>query len=352
MATLRHLRGKYYARIRYKKQGSRSEKLIPLNTSHEANARKLMKQINKQEVQFKKGIIGINQIEVREPTDLEEYMEEFIEFKRINGISESTISLYRLAFDTLKEIYANTDLQSLTKSDYTDFIKQMRGYYPCKTTLNIRLRSIRSFFNWLADNDKIRQVPFDIRQLPTPKKKPRYFSDSEMRQILDAIDDQQVYARVYLHWKTGLRLSELHNSYLENGFVKTYNPIKHGAERSVPIDDKTAEYYQFAEDCDQYRDDTISKKFKAVLVDLELYKTRHGDRRTFHCLRHTFAVRKYYETRDIYRVKVLLGHSSVTTTEKYANFSIAELDQDFDLESDIDTDYFEKYNKDNSGNLK
>ena len=49
----------------------------------------------------------------------------------------------------------------------------------------------------------------------------------------------------------------------------------------------------------------------------------------FHCLRHTFAVRRYLQTRDIYQVKQEMGHSSVTTTEIYAKFSLRRLEMDF-----------------------
>ena len=48
-----------------------------------------------------------------------------------------------------------------------------------------------------------------------------------------------------------------------------------------------------------------------------------------HCLRHTFAVRRYLQTRDIYRVKMELGHASVTTTEIYTKISLMLLESDF-----------------------
>ena len=60
-----------------------------------------------------------------------------------------------------------------------------------------------------------------------------------------------------------------------------------------------------------------------------LKSIKKGDIRTLHCLRHTFAVRRYLETRDIYSVKTELGHSSVVTTEKYANFDLRKLEEDF-----------------------
>ena len=46
-------------------------------------------------------------------------------------------------------------------------------------------------------------------------------------------------------------------------------------------------------------------------------------------LRHTFAVKRYLITRDIYQVKSELGHTKVSTTEIYANFKFERLGDDF-----------------------
>lgn len=43
-----------------------------------------------------------------------------------------------------------------------------------------------------------------------------------------------------------------------------------------------------------------------------------GERLKFHALRHTFAMRLYAETGDLFLVKQLLGHHSVKSTEVYA----------------------------------
>ena len=55
----------------------------------------------------------------------------------------------------------------------------------------------------------------------------------------------------------------------------------------------------------------------------------HNTKYHLHCLRQTFAVRRYLQTRDIYLVKQELGHSSVVTTEIYAKFSLRRLESDF-----------------------
>jgi len=67
---------------------------------------------------------------------------------------------------------------------------------------------------------------------------------------------------------------------------------------------------------------SISKKFlwacREVKIDYH-----------FHDLRHTFAVIRYLLTGNIYSVKKDLGHSSVTTTEIYADFKTSRLLTDF-----------------------
>ena len=51
--------------------------------------------------------------------------------------------------------------------------------------------------------------------------------------------------------------------------------------------------------------------------------------RSLHSLRHTFALREYYRTDDIYYVKGLLGHAHVTVTERYLKFTRENLEKVF-----------------------
>ena len=44
---------------------------------------------------------------------------------------------------------------------------------------------------------------------------------------------------------------------------------------------------------------------------------------------HTFAVKKYLETRDLYEVCKRLNHDKLSTTQIYAQFSFKRLEQDF-----------------------
>ena len=71
-------------------------------------------------------------------------------------------------------------------------------------------------------------------------------------------------------------------------------------------------------------DDHISKMFKKSLRSIGASEDKH-----FHSLRHTFAVRRLIQGTSIYDLKLLMGHSSVTTTEVYSNMNLKRVSQDF-----------------------
>lgn len=71
----------------------------------------------------------------------------------------------------------------------------------------------------------------------------------------------------------------------------------------------------------------ISKTFDEVVADLGLNHGIDDDRLkcVFHTLRHTHASRLLEAGVDIYRVKELLGHANVTTTERYSHVTADRL---------------------------
>ena len=70
----------------------------------------------------------------------------------------------------------------------------------------------------------------------------------------------------------------------------------------------------------------LTKKFTYACKKLGLYESK---KTTLHCLRHTFAVKKYLETRDLYEVCKRLNHDKLSTTQMYSKFSWSRLEQDF-----------------------
>ena len=70
------------------------------------------------------------------------------------------------------------------------------------------------------------------------------------------------------------------------------------------------------------KDQIDSKKFKKACREV-------GIDRHLHNLRDTYAIRMWAVTGDIYLVSKLIGHTYVSTTQKYANFDLRRLMDDF-----------------------
>jgi len=179
--------------------------------------------------------------------------------------------------------------------------------------------------------EKIERLPFRIGQVKVEKRLPRYFSNAELEAIYKKIEEMgndELLARVKLHVNTGMRLREFETSYMENGFIHVYQ-TKGKKERTIPADQETAFYYDYCKKYGKLSAGRISHLFRMVLKELGLDKTPDGSKRCFHCLRHTFAVKTYYQTKDIYLVSKLLGHHSVTVSEIYTEFDLKQLARDF-----------------------
>jgi len=331
MATLILSKNKYYALVRFYENSKRIGKLVPLHTAQKAKANRLLIKINEREKLFRNGYIPLSEVTLKFVPPIENLIDEFLDYLSLKGDSAKTLDVYKLSLKDFRNFVGDRDITLLNKSDFVPFMEMLKSLYSHPVTLNIRLKCIRAFFSWLLENEKIDKIPFKISIIRVDKKKPKYFTNDEIESILRRIDstgNKELAARVRLHLNTGMRLRELKNSYLENGFIHVFKS-KGRKERTIPVDSETAFYFGYCKSNGKLRSNSISRLFHHVLKELGYDKTPSGDRRCFHCLRHTFAIRKYIETGNIYHVCKLLGHFSVTMTEIYAEFDIEQIARDF-----------------------
>ena len=70
----------------------------------------------------------------------------------------------------------------------------------------------------------------------------------------------------------------------------------------------------------KYTGEYFAKRFKSACRKAEIDKAIH-----FHSLRHSFASNLVQQGVSLYKIKELLGHSSITTTEIYSHLNIDSL---------------------------
>ena len=341
MATMRPLRGKWYARIRWSdKNGNRSEETIPLRTSSKVTAHERIAEVNKVEDDIKQGMeFSFPWLSDSTTTKVQRYtvldaVEQWLSQRSSEGIRQSTIKRNRYSLESLmSHISTSIPLSKVS----TSMIDSYRNYCIHKGNkpdgININLRAIKTFFNWCYRRELIEKNLF-VDMVSKPKELPLYIPDSLFDKLmqLEWLDDN--YKTAFSFYRdTGCRrsepfLGELHGDWLLIGGNETKQRMDKELSLSHTNLERITEMRAFLESYKGTLDSWIgnlSKTFLKAMREVDGQDTKYH----LHCLRHTFAVRRYLQTRDIYLVKQELGHQSVVTTEIYAKFSLRRLENDF-----------------------
>ena len=219
-----------------------------------------------------------------------------------------------------------------------------------KATIARKLSALRSFFRYLVKHGVILKNPAEL--ILTPKQEqtiPAYLPVDDMFRLLDSIKadnlaglrNRAIFETLY---SCGLRVSELSGMNLfDVDFTKSVIRVlgKGDRERIVPIGRKALEaikaYRQRLREESGISDDTNAPLFLnknqgrltvrsiARILDKTAKECGLLAPVSPHALRHTFATHMLDAGADLRVVQELLGHKSLSTTQKYTHVSIDRL---------------------------
>jgi integrase/recombinase XerD len=318
MATLRKMNGKYYVRLRI----DGKESLLPTGTTRQDLAEQQLKIINRDLLKVKQNLKTKSELDLKKKTIQDCIKYFFNTYKSEREVTKTTLYTYRLALKDFEKAYENFKyFQDIERKDYHLLVGYLKHRYN-STTVNIRLRGIRAFINYLEDVGYIENRPFKVKEIKADKKLPQYITPPEMDLFYSQITNPKHRATFRTLEYTGMRVGELPNSRRDGDFIYI-TQSKSKKERIVPIPPQIIQDYDLAINPPLKRDH-ISHLFTE-------YIRKAGIKgRTLHSLRHTYALRMLVETSNISFVKELLGHSSVKVTEIYTQFPQEYLKQLFD----------------------
>lgn len=203
-----------------------------------------------------------------------------------------------------------------------------------RTTVNMEFRALRSMFNTGITLRLLETNPCaGVKKLSVPEKEILAFTEKEIEEILNNIQEQPLLSIVQTALYTGCRINELLNLQwrevdLENRILTISNKpnfqTKTGRIRRLPISEKLFHIFKSLPNQEnmnyvfvnaankRLNKDHISKLFKKYLRDLKFNERYH-----FHCLRHTFITQLARKGVNIYNIKYLAGHFDIKTTELY-----------------------------------
>lgn len=274
-------------------------------------------------------------------------IEKFIKYlKEQKNYSKYTIINYEEDLIFLSK-YLEKEGISYLDVDYSTirlYFNYLDSFNYSKNTIAKKITSARSFYKYLARNNKIKSNPFSLCSLPKKDKLlPKFLYYNELEEMFSSCDDSNLGIRnrciLELLYATGMRVGELVNIKLNDIDLKEkYIKIlgKGNKERIVYFGDYAKEYLE--KYIYEARDSLLkNKKSDYLLINnsgtnlsargVELVikniikETSIKSNITPHVLRHTFATHLLNEGCDILSVQELLGHESLRATQVYTHIT-------------------------------
>ena len=219
------------------------------------------------------------------------------------------------------------------------------------STINRKISSLRTYYKFLLKIGDIDVSPLAKHKvLKTAKTLQVPFSEKEIENVLEILKEENSFVGlrnkliVELFYSTGMRRGELINLKLNDisDSQKTIKVLgKRNKERIIPLLPSAlntiASYLNYRKDLSSIKDvhyllltEKGTKIYETLVyrvINNYFSKASEKVKKSPHILRHSFATHMLNEGADIKSVKELLGHSSLASTQIYANNSISKLKQ-------------------------
>ena len=267
--------------------------------------------------------------------------------------SQNTLVSYKKDLEDLllfiSETEGTEDLKKVDKKIIRNFIVSLSEKKIQKRSINRKLSSLRSFYLYLLKIGEIQVSPLEtIPSLKFYAEKQIPISEEEMENLGEILESESGNSLEKLIietlYQTGMRKSELCNILLEQvDFSKSEISIKGkgNKQRVVPISEnllkQMREYTAIRkpnEDSGIYffvreNGKKLSEKFVYSVVNRYLSLITLKKKKSPHILRHSFATHVLNNGAEISKVKKILGHSSLASTQVYTNGNIEQLKRVF-----------------------
>lgn len=268
----------------------------------------------------------------REEIENREYLQLFLEAKKIEGCSERTIQYYRVTIEKLLQ-YIETPIRRITTEEIRRYLVEYQQINNCtKVTVDNVRRNISSFFSWLEEEDYILKSPMKrIHKIKTKQQVKETISDEAIEQLRDHCECSRDLAIIDFLYSTGIRVGELVNLNIEDVNFEARECIVFGKgdkERKVYFDAKAKihlqDYLNSRIDNNPALFVTLDAPFDRLKISgVEIRMRMLGRKLNMgkihpHKFRRTMATRAIDKGMPIEQVQKILGHSQIDTTMQYA----------------------------------
>lgn len=270
---------------------------------------------------------------------IEECYKEYIDYCKVIGQREATITSKERfkKYELVKIVNLEDSISTLTENKINEYIRMMinKGYKG--NYYQTFVIKIRAFLTYCFDREYLSKFIIKIPNVFLEKKE--IYTEAELQKLLKKPDLETCLVGDYRGWATvnfllgtGARSETLLNMkvkdiFFEEEYIK-FSHMKTKRQISIPLSKKLKNVLQeYIRNLNLKEDDILFPKLNGEKMS---YDTLHQCLQIYfkHCkvrmhgvntFRNTFATNFIKNGGDIYRLKLLLGHSNIKTTERYVN---------------------------------
>ena len=271
----------------------------------------------------------------------------------LDAYSRDLSGFFDFAAEHLVKVPETADLAKLEVRDFRAYLSQRAARHIDKSSLARELSTLKNFFKWLARYDILRNPALSV--IRTPRRAKVLPKALEVNDTFNVIDEAQNLASnswqglrdtaiFTLLYGCGLRISEALSLNVgdigNNDFLRIKG--KGNKERIVPLLPVVVENInKYLAEC-PYQPKQGEPLFLGArgdrlvprIIQRQMQKIRAylglPDNLTPHALRHSFATHLLAEGTDLRSIQELLGHASLTTTQRYTDVQIETLKKEYD----------------------
>jgi integrase/recombinase XerC len=243
------------------------------------------------------------------------------------------------------KIFSERTLATVDADAIKAYIRALKAKNYSPSSAARKLASLRTFYKFLGKRKNVNSNPAKAVHIPhTERPRPKLLEDAEALKLLNVPDTGNWLGarnKALLHtlYSTGVRVSELvamnvNDVDLTNGII--YVRAKGKRQRAISLEQSAvralADYIRKRKNVAEYNNGVRAlflNKFgrrlskRDVRRKMDKYLKLAGLDRSFspQTLRHSFAARKLHTGCDLYKVKEMLGHQALASTQVYTQAS-------------------------------
>lgn len=260
--------------------------------------------------------------------------ETFINKLIVKKYAKNTAKTYISMFLKFMEFYKDRDVDTLNELDVRNYLLYLSKSGKSNSYLNQAVNSIKFYY------ETVLQMPNRFYDIERPIKRtslPKIISKQDVFSMINSLNNIKHKCIIALLYSSGLRKAELLNLKLTDIDSKRMTlrieDAKGGKDRITILSEQLLidlrHYWKEYKPKRFLFEGANNKKYSAESVSQIVHKASKKagiiKRVTPHMLRHSFATHLLEDGTDLRTIQMLLGHSSIKTTEIYTHIAVKNL---------------------------